>query len=122
MINWFRKKDSQSVQNLHLSGEVSISDVISLSEASSIPGEAIEADFKTLKRFFTDEAWKRVLELRQLECFWEFLEPKFCRLELFTHSYIRNLQYRTDQSNTTFYKTISLRSQPCRQYYQQMLQ
>lgn len=78
MMNWFRKKDSQSVQNLHLSGEkVSISDVVSLSEASSIPGEAIEADFKTLKRFFTDEAWKRVLELGQLECFSEFLEPKF---------------------------------------------
>lgn len=38
MINWFREKDSQSVQNLDLSGEkVPVSDVVSLSDASSIP-------------------------------------------------------------------------------------
>ena len=64
MMKWFCKEESKAVEDILLSGrKLHLTDVRSLSNVPSIPGEAVEADLSVLKEFFTDDAWKMVLTL-----------------------------------------------------------
>ncbi|XP_073239411.1 uncharacterized protein [Porites lutea] len=64
MIDWFCKDKSLTIRDLQLSGrKLSISDLLSPCEVMSIPGEAVDADLTVLKRFFSDDAWNKLLML-----------------------------------------------------------
>ena len=66
MIDWFCKDKSLTIRDLQLSGrKLSISDLLSPCEVMSIPGEAVDADLTVLKRFFSDDAWNKLLMLRK---------------------------------------------------------
>lgn len=64
MMDWFCKDKSPTIRDLQLSGrKLCISDLLSPCEVMSIPGEAVDADLTVLKRFFSDDAWDKLLML-----------------------------------------------------------
>ena len=64
MMDWFCKDKSPTIRDLQLSGrKLCISDLLSPCEVMSIPGEAVDADLTVLKRFFSDDAWNKLLML-----------------------------------------------------------
>ena len=62
MMDWFCKDKSPTIRDLQLSGrKLCISDLLSPCEVMSIPGEVVDADLTVLKRFFSDDAWNKLL-------------------------------------------------------------
>ena len=67
MIDWFCKDKSLTIRDLQLSGrKLCISDLLSPCEVMSIPGEAVDADLTVLKRFFSDDAWNKLLLCKRM--------------------------------------------------------